>query len=289
MSKSTYNVIFCGTPEIAVPFLQSLVETTDFNVTAVITQPDRPVGRKQILTTSPVKEYALQKNLPVLQPEKITSEIIKNIPCDYLVVVAYGQILSNSILRIPTIAPVNVHMSLLPRWRGASPIQTAIASADTETGVSIQKMVYKLDAGDIIAQASIAIKPDDTSDSLSKKLIEIGIKILPATLREPLKVNMQNEDLVTYCHKLSREDGEVNFIQHTAAEIYNKWRAYFPWPGVTAIVDEIAVKIIKASLHPTADSIAIPCKNETMLYIESVQEPGKTPVTGRIWQTKRAA
>ena len=158
-----FTIIFCGTPAFAVPSLEALAADAAFDIRLVITQPDKPQGRKQMLTAPPVKLAAERLGIPVWQPENINAEISKleagSSQLDYLIVVAYGKILKKQLLDLPTIAPINVHASLLPRWRGASPIEHAILAGDTDTGVTVQIMAERLDEGGILAQQKIAIDP----------------------------------------------------------------------------------------------------------------------------------
>jgi methionyl-tRNA formyltransferase len=278
-----YRVIFCGTPDIAVPFLEALLHTENIEVLAVVSQPDRPVGRKQVLTASPVKQVAIMHGIPVIQPEKITSKDIVQYEYDYLVVVAYGQILSSKLLSSPKVASINVHMSLLPRWRGASPIQASIAANDAHTGITIQKMVKQLDAGDILKQVSIPILPADTSHTIATKLTTIGIPALIDTLLSPLQPVPQEESQATFCHKLSRADGVVHTDLQTAADIERTWRAYHPWPGVTTVYQGRTIKLLDVSLEKKAQSMGIPCANQTVLYVHTLQEPGGNSSTGLEW------
>src|SRR3989338_2527886 len=173
------RIIFLGTPEFACPFLQALSDESTFDVVQVITQPDKPVGRGKKLTSPPVKDLAKKLKIPVIQPLDINSDFklqatSYKLPADFLVVVAYGQILSKEVLALPKIAPVNVHASLLPRWRGASPIEHSILAGDTETGITIQRVVEKLDAGPILSQGRLPIDSRETKVSLTEKLAVLG-------------------------------------------------------------------------------------------------------------------
>ncbi|HLD64178.1 MAG TPA: methionyl-tRNA formyltransferase [Candidatus Peribacteraceae bacterium] len=282
------SVVFCGTPAFAVPTLHALIADPEFTVKLVITQPDKPMGRKQQVVTPPVKADALQHGLPVAQPEKIGTFTVP--PCDWLVVVAYGQIIPQKILAIPTKAPVNVHASLLPRWRGASPIQHAILHGDTETGVTIQKMIAKLDAGPILAQAAEPLPADATASLLHDRLSRLGAELLVETLKKPLQPREQDEAHVTMCKKLTRADGVVDPTKMTALEIDRRVRALTPWPGVTCQIEGQSVKIHEVSLLPILkQSVALPCKGGTTLYIARLQSPGKRVVTAEEWQRGRHA
>lgn len=285
--KQKHSVIFLGTPDFAVPSLQKLLASEGFEVTLVITQPDKPVGRTQELSALPVKVLAEQHGIPVFQPKNINKEWaerpIKKKP-DFLVVVAYGQILSQEILDEPTIAPVNVHASLLPRWRGASPIQHAILAGDTETGVTIQRMKLELDSGPILGQEKIQVDERATTESLFALLAELGAKLLMRTLNEPLNPVDQDDSGITLCTKLTRKDGEVDPKKMSAAEIHQKVRALVPWPGVKAVLFGNEVKLISTELSAAKDSVEVDCKDGTILFVTKLQAPGKKPMSGAEWK-----
>lgn len=228
------NIIFMGTPDYAQKILQRLIETDDINVVAVYTQPDKPVGRKKILTPPLVKMTALQHNIPVYQPnklrdEKIMQELLK-IPCDFIVVAAYGQILPRDILDY---APcINLHASILPQYRGASPIQQTLLHGDKITGVTAMLMEEGLDTGEILRIETIAVDDDIMVKELFEQLTEIATSLTIDVLHNfnvytPKK---QNEAEAMNCKKITKADGEVSF--DNAQEIYNKYRAFTPWPGV---------------------------------------------------------
>ncbi|MDD5041544.1 MAG: methionyl-tRNA formyltransferase [Candidatus Peribacteraceae bacterium] len=282
------DIIFCGTPEFAVPSLRALLERPqDFKVNLVITQPDEPVGRKQVLTPPPVKIFAEAHRLPFIQPENINDEAIsyklQAISCDVLVTVAYGQILSPALLALPRLGAVNVHPSLLPRWRGASPVQHAILAGDSETGVTVQMMVQALDAGPVLAQERIPLSPDEAAERLSALLAEMGGKLLVETLTKPFVPAAQEESKATFCRKLSRANGEVNPAEMTAEEIHRRVRALTPWPGVTAPFGGERVKILKTALVAEPEALEIPCKDGRTLFVLSVQSPGRKPMSGKAW------
>ncbi len=281
------TILFAGTSAFAVPSLQALAQNPAFRVIGVITQPDRPTGRKQTLTAPPVKDVAEKLKHPVFQPEKLNTEFATisagmERP-DFLVVVSYGQIVSQAILDFPTIAPINVHASLLPRWRGASPLQHAILGGDTETGVTIQKMVKQLDAGPILAQQSTPIDARETAMTLHDRLSMLGAELLVATLKKPLNPHDQDESKVTLCGKLTRQDGVVDSALLTAEEIDRKLRALTPWPAITMKVDGADLKILETSLQPDDRAHAVTCKDNTQLYLISVQPAGKKAMTGVAW------
>ncbi len=275
------HIVFLGTSPFAVPSLKALASDPRFSINLVITQPDRPVGRKQILTPSPVKMAAQELKLPIAQPENIKTFPTLTLTPTLLVVVSYGQLLPQSILDLPTIAPVNVHASLLPKYRGASPMQHSILNGDETTGVTVQRMVKALDAGPILSQESIAIDPKETFQTLHDKLAIIGADLLLETLSKPLKESVQNDSDATFCRKLNRTDGIANPKTMDAATIDRMVRALTPWPGV-AIQNN---KILKTSIEPHPDAISIPCRDASMLYILSIQPPSGKPMTGRAFGT----
>ncbi|OGJ54927.1 methionyl-tRNA formyltransferase [Candidatus Peribacteria bacterium RIFCSPHIGHO2_02_FULL_49_16] len=285
-----FSLVFCGTPAFALPSLHILCSDPAFDVKLVITQPDKPIGRDKNLHSPPVKHVAEKYGIKVLQPKNMNKELssindqLSSRP-DFLVVVAYGQILSQEILDIPAIAPVNIHASLLPRWRGASPLQHTILHGDTVGGVTIQRMEYALDAGPILAQKSLFLDPRETTVTLRDKLSTLGAELLQKTLKEPLHPESQDPTKVTMCHKLTRADGHVQTETMTAEEIDRSVRALVPWPGVTLFNQ--TVKILETALEPMEHAYPIPCAENTILYLVTVQPPGKKPMTGAAWARGR--
>ena len=246
------RIIFMGTGEIALPTLQWLIshqrddDAGGHEVVAVYTQPDKPVGRKQLLTAPEIKVIALERGIPVRQPETLrgNEEAISEFAAfrpDLAVVMAYGQILPRAVIGAPALACVNLHASLLPRHRGASPIQAAIRDGDSETGITLMYVVPKLDAGDMILKESMAIHPDDTGGTLHDRLAALGPRIIERAM--PLfkegrsAADPQEESLVTYSGKLGREDGEIDW-DNDAAAIERLIRAYDPWPGTFSVAIE---------------------------------------------------
>jgi methionyl-tRNA formyltransferase len=286
----SHSVIFCGTPDFALPSLQALLTDDAFNVTLVITQPDRPAGRKRTLTPPPVKIFAEKNGIPVFQPENINVELRdymekNNIAKpDFLVVVAYGKILRQVILDLPLIAPINVHGSLLPRWRGASPVEHAVLAGDAETGVTVQVMALELDAGPILSMRSLPIEPRATSHELRDTLSKIGAKLLVETLKKPLKTQPQPTSDITICGKLERDDGKVDPTTMTAEEIDRKVRALNPWPSVQCMAEGHKLKLIETSLDATTRSTPLPCAHQTTLHLVTVQEAGKKPMIAADWK-----
>ena len=279
-----HSIIFCGTSAFAVPSLEALAKDPAFTIDLVITQPDKPVGRSQELTPPAVKIAAETLGLKIFQPAKLNQEIGSiQIKPDFLIVVSYGQILSQEVLDLPKIAPVNVHASLLPRWRGASPLQHAILSGDTESGVTVQKIVKELDAGPILGQERTAIDPRETTQTLHDRLAQMGADLLLKTLKHPLNPKEQDLTKVTLCRKLTREDGVVDPQTMTAEEIDRKVRALTPWPGVTSVIHDKTIKILETSLDETPSSIPLPCLGGA-LYLTRIQEPGKKPMHAKEWR-----
>ena len=238
-----------GTPEFSVPIL-SMLQEEGYSILAVVTQPDRPVGRKKVLTPTPVKKEALRLGLPVLQPEKLKGsqqmdEILAMQP-DIIVTAAFGQILPKEILDAPEFGCLNVHASLLPAYRGGAPIHQAIIDGQNETGVTIMYMAQKLDAGDIISQKSIPIEDGDTTGILFEKLSIVGRDLLKETLPTILSRSnarvVQDENKVTFARNISREQERIDWNQ-SAKDIYNQVRGLNPWPVAYTTLREEAVKV----------------------------------------------
>lgn len=247
------NIVFMGTPEFAVPSLRSLMEA-GYRVSAVVTQPDRPVGRKKTLTMTPVKEEALKHGIPVLQPARLraseeTLEKIAAFQPDLIVTAAYGQILPKSVLELPRRGCINVHGSLLPRYRGGAPIQRAIIDGDTVTGITIMYMAEGLDTGDMIAKAETPIGPDDDAGAIFERLSGIGARLLLETLPGVLDGTAprapQDDALATYAPNLSREDERIDWTR-PAARLYDQLRGLSPKPGAFTTWNGDVFKIWKA-------------------------------------------
>lgn len=285
-----FSVIFCGTPDFAVPSLRALASDTAFDVKLVVTQPDKPVGRKKQVMAPPVKTLAETLGIPVLQPEHVNDELPAYLNMhpehqpDFLIVVAYGEILSQAVLDIPHIAPVNVHGSLLPHWRGASPVEHAILAGDAETGVTVQRMVQELDAGPVLSMAALPIGARDTALYLRSQLSEIGAQLLVDTLKRPLDPLPQPTESVSFCRKLTKEDGDVSREKMTAEEIDRRVRALNPWPGVLCDVQGNTVKILESSLDPITHSIPIACAHDSTLHLVRVQPPNKKEMFADDWR-----
>jgi len=244
------RVIFMGTPEFALAGLRELIAAPDFEIVGVFTQSDKPVGRQQKLTPPPVKELAVKNGLTVFQPLKIKTaiETIRDLRPDLIVVIAYGKIIPPEILDIPTYGCVNVHASLLPKYRGASCLNAPILNGDKETGVTIMKMDAGLDTGPILRQAKIQLNGRETLADVHDKLSALGAEILLPTLRDfvsgKIKPEPQDDSLASYVKILKKEDGRIDWTK-PAAEIERMIRAYNPWPGTYSEIDENDDGILK--------------------------------------------
>lgn len=281
-----------------------------FRPTWVISQPSRPVGRKQQLTDPPVVAWARQHDLPVLQPPRVKADDfmaqISSSPSDVAVVVAFGQIFRQPLLDLPRLGCVNVHASLLPSYRGAAPIQAAVAHGDAVTGVTTMKMERGLDSGPMLLQEELAIRADEIAADLTPRLAELGARTLVETLRRlaegSLEARVQDHQAATYAPRLSKDDGLIDW-RWTAQTIYDRWRAFTPWPGVNTLLGDRRVKILAgrpaSSGHaavPSADapsaeavdpgvilglrggSLCVQCGSGTILAVDRLQAAGKKAV-----------
>jgi methionyl-tRNA formyltransferase len=232
------RIVFCGTPEFAVPSLRRLAAEPGISVEAVITQPDRPRGRGQHVSASPVKEAAFAAGLHVYQPETIKSEsaqeFLKRVAPDVVVIIAYGQIIPARLLTIPRLGWMNLHASLLPRYRGAAPIHWAIANGETLTGLTTMQIDAGMDTGPILLQREIEIGPDETSPELPARMSEVGAGLVVDSLvrfdRGEIVPAPQDSHGASYAPILKKEDGRINWAK-TAQQIYNRMRGFMPWPG----------------------------------------------------------
>ncbi|GLG01071.1 methionyl-tRNA formyltransferase [Alicyclobacillus hesperidum subsp. aegles] len=294
------RALFMGTPDFALPALEALVRLS-WEV-CVVTQPDRPAGRKRLLTPPPVKRRALELGLRVLQPEKVghpdSVRALSEWDADILVTAAYGQLLPDRVLKLAKSGAVNVHASLLPRWRGAAPIQRAILAGDTKTGVTLMEMVRELDAGPMIAQQELPIGPDTTAGELHDKLAALGgqmcAEILPAYVRGELQAIPQPAVGVTYAEKLTRSDEWIDW-RLAADAIALRVRALAPWPGASAIApDGRQLKILRGHVgdghlsgepglaRRLGDTAVVACGNGVYV-VEQVQPAGKRPMSAGAW------
>ena len=273
------KIVFMGTPDFAVPCLKTLNE--NYEVIAVITQPDRPKGRGQKLTPSPIKEYALEHNLTVLQPEKIktleTEEQLKKLAPDLIVVVAFGQILSKAILDIPQLGCINVHASLLPKYRGAAPIHWSIINGETKTGITTMYMDVGLDTGDMILKEEVSISAKMNTGELHDTLMNIGAKTLLQTIKQiaegSVVRNKQNDAEASYAPLLTKELERINWLL-PAQEIYNLVRGLNPWPVAFSIFKGKKLKIWQTKV---IDNVTI----GEIGTVLSLTETGFTVQTGK--------
>jgi len=284
------NLVFCGTPQFAVPCLQKLIGA-GFPVHLVVTQPDRPKGRGMELTASPVKRCALELNLPITQPLKIKQNEefraqLGAIRPDAIIVVGYGRIIPQWMLDLPPIGNINVHASLLPKYRGAAPIQWAIAEGETVTGVTTMKIDAGLDTGDILLKSELPIDPSDTSETLSPKLAAMGADLLVETLNkiETITPHPQDHSKASLAPILKKEDGKINF-HLTADAICNRLRGFQPWPGAFTSfrgknLQLTQVKVLQQTV-PLGDLLVennrlfAGCAQQTAVEILELQPEGK--------------
>ena len=286
------SLVFCGTPRFAVPTLEKLVDA-GFRTQLVVTQPDRPKGRGLELVQSPVKESALKLNLPLAQPDRIKvneefrAQLIALKP-DAIIVVGYGRIIPPWMLDLPPLGNLNLHASLLPKYRGAAPIQWAIANGETVTGVTTMRIDAGLDTGDILQQHELAIAPDDTAETLAPRLAAIGADLMVETLRSlqagTIDPRPQENAQASLAPILKKEDGLVDFSR-PAAEIVNRIRGFQPWPGAYTKFRGKTLQIIQArpataivpqaGLHADANRLVVGCGNHTALELVEIQLEGK--------------
>jgi len=268
------RIVFIGTGEIGVPTLQALLRSSEHRVTGVVTQPDKPAGRTQQIEPPPIKRALAGTKMSILQPVRIKGreaiEEVRTLRPEAIVVMAYGQILSRAVLEIPMIACLNLHASLLPRWRGAAPIQAAIGAGDRETGITVMYMDEGLDTGDILLQRKIEIAPDQTSASLHDKLAQIAPEALAEAilLLEKGKATRvpQEDDLAIYAPKLEREHGRIDWTE-SAAVIERKIRAFDPWPGAFMEIDHRRLKIFAATIVDRSGKPGQISRNENELIV----------------------
>lgn len=297
--STSLRIIFAGTPDFAARHLDALL-TSGHQIVGVFTQPDRPAGRGKKLMPGPVKVLAETHGLPVFQPASLRPEenqkLVADLNADVMVVVAYGLILPNAVLDMPRLGCVNVHGSLLPRWRGAAPIQRALWAGDAETGVTIMKMDVGLDTGDMLYKLACPITAEDTSATLYDKLADLGPQGLIETLQQladnTATPEVQDEAQVTYAEKLSKEEARIDWSL-SAAQLERCIRAFNPWPMSWLMIDEQPVKVWKASVingNASAEpgTIIDASKNgiqvatgEGILNLESLQPAGKKAMSAQ--------
>lgn len=254
------RIVFFGSAPIGFFVLEALLSSAQDDVVAVVTQPDRPAGRKQQLTPCPVKTFALERNLPVLSPEKVKESLpeLSALYADLFVVVAYGQYIPQSVLALPKHGAINLHPSLLPKYRGSSPIQWALANGDTETGVTILYVSEKMDAGDILLQREVPISFEDTAATLEPVLAKDGAQLLMDAVEQirngTAQPKPQNDLLATEVRKLTKEDGRLDWIR-TAETLRNRIRGFTPWPGCFCeMPDGQRLKVLRAAVETRSGS-----------------------------------
>ena len=292
------RLVFCGTPQFAVPALQKLLSLSEFEMLAVFTQPDRPRGRGRQVTFSPVKEIALAANLPVRQPARIRApeveEQLRVLAPDAVIIIAYGQIIPARFLTIPKLGWINLHASLLPRYRGAAPIAWAIANGETRTGNTSMRIDAGMDTGEMLLQDELPILPDETAPELTARLAQAGAPLMVKTLRELALGNLsgraQDHSAATYAPILKREDGLIDW-QRPAQEIYNRIRGFTPWPGAYTEFRGQTCHVwgrpaaLESSPHfpgtisHTGGGVEIACGAATVLELTHVKIEGRKQVT----------
>jgi methionyl-tRNA formyltransferase len=288
----SFTIVFCGTPLFAVPALERLVDA-GFHVELVVTQPDRPKGRGLEVVASPVKQCALKLQLPIVQPASIKSNIdfrnqLSAINPDAVIVVGYGRIIPQWMLDLPRLGNINLHASLLPKYRGAAPIQWAIARGETITGVTAMKIDAGLDTGDILLQEKFSIALDDTSETLAPKLAGVGANLIVTTLRGmqagTIDSRPQDHSEATLAPILRKEDGLIDFSRR-AAEILNRMRGFQPWPGAFSKFRGKSLQVWKAAsrdqvqssseLTVEGDRLFVGCGHGSALELLELQLEGK--------------
>jgi len=293
------RLLFCGTPHFAVPTLRHLLSQSDFEIAAVITQPDRPRGRGQQVSSSPVKETASEASIPVHQPEKIraaeTQTLLETLAPDVIVIIAYGQIIPARLLSIPKLGWINLHASLLPKYRGAAPIHWAIADGETASGLTTMRIDAGMDTGDILLQEKIEIAHGQTAPELAKKMSEIGAPLMAETLRGIASGNLsplpQKHAEATYAPLLKKADGRIDW-NRPAQEIYNRLRGFDPWPGAYTSfrgqtchlwAEPFSLRTLTGSAPGTllleGREILIACGHATLLRLLSVKVQGRKQVS----------
>lgn len=301
--SDSIRIVYAGTPEFAVPALRQCC-VAGYEVVGVYTQPDRPAGRGRELKPSPVKQFALENNLTVFQPESFRAqahiEELKQLKPDLMIVAAYGLLLPETVLDIPALGCINIHASLLPRWRGAAPIQRAIIAGDEETGITIMQMDKGLDTGDMLLQKSCEIGEDETASSLHDRLMVLGgdtlLDILPEIISGDINAVPQNPEQVTYANKLNKQEAEINWSA-AAMQIRRCIRAYNAWPvaftnwqksekkrvvlriwEAVVLVGEMTSEKPGSVLKCSSDGIDV-ATGDGVLRLTSLQMPGKQRVS----------
>jgi len=295
------KIVFCGTPAFALPTLRHLIEESDFQVEGVVTQPDRPRGRGQQTASSPVKDAALEAGISVYQPEKIKSEsahdYLMRVAPDVVVIIAYGQIIPARLIAIPRLGWINLHASLLPKYRGAAPINWAIVNGETRTGLTTMRIDAGLDTGPVLLKHETAIGPDETMPELTARLAEAGAPLMAETLRKlergEIAPTPQDNSQATLAPPLKKEDGRIDWFL-PAPKIYNRIRGLQPWPGAFTNFRGATCRIWGKPLKHVAlggmpgiilpaqeDGLLVICGGATVLRIEHIQLEGRKRISDR--------
>lgn len=297
------RIVFMGSPEPVLSPLQALVDSRDHHLVGVISQPARPVGRKGVLTDPPVAAFAKAKGLPLFQPEKASAPeflaTLRELRPDVVITAAYGQILSDEFLKIPTRATINIHPSLLPLYRGATPVPAALLDGARTSGVTILFTVKALDAGAIILQDETPVGADETAGALTDRYFQLGAAMLPkalAKLADPaFKGTPQDDSRVTHCKKIKKTDGLVDWTQ-AAETIYNRFRAFEPWPGSYTFCQGKRLSLVEVRFNPargavpgsvgylkTQDVLTVGCGSDLILVSKIRPAGGKDLTAGAFW------
>ncbi|HZV60613.1 MAG TPA: methionyl-tRNA formyltransferase [Candidatus Eremiobacteraceae bacterium] len=293
------RIVFCGTPQFAVPTLKRLLAEPEFEVLAIFTQPDRPRGRGQQISFSPVKELALAAGVPVHQPEKIrdaqSQELLQSLAPDCIVIIAYGQIIPARLLPIPKSGWINLHASLLPKYRGAAPINWAIANGESVTGITSMRIDAGMDTGDMLLKSEIPIAPDEIAPQLIARLSEAGVPVMLDTLRGLIAASLtpqpQDHTQATSAPLLKKEDGLIIWAR-SAQQIYNRMRGFDPWPGAYTTFRGQACHLwgqpnprqIQNNKAPgqiffDSNNLLVVCGDGTVLRVLDVKQEGRKRIT----------
>ena len=293
------RILFCGTPQFAVPSFIRFLAQPDIEIAAVITQPDRPRGRGHEISASPLKEAAIAADIPVHQPGKIRSpearDLLQRLAPDCIVIIAYGQIIPAPLLSIPKLGWINLHASLLPKYRGAAPINWAIANGETQTGLTTMRIDAGMDTGEMLLQEEIDIAPEETAPELTESMAEAGAPLMVETLRGvatgKLIARPQNDGEATYAPLLKKEDGRIDW-KRPAQEIYNRMRGFAPWPGaytsfrgqtchLWAELFSLRAVDVRApgTIFRENTQILITCGHTTLLRLLSVKLEGRKQIS----------
>lgn len=297
MNCQRLRLVYAGTPDFAVPALKALIDS-DHEVIAVYTQPDRPAGRGRKLTASPIKQCAESHGIPVYQPVSLrdadAQKALTKLDCDIMIVAAYGLLLPQAVLDTPRLGCINIHASLLPRWRGAAPIQRAIQSGDSESGVTIMQMAKGLDTGDMLGKKTVAIHAQMTAGELHDKLAEMGrdglLEVLPSLCRGEISPEIQDDSLASYAGKISKQEAEIDWSLD-AKQIHRSICAFNPFPVAFTHLDDKVVRLWRSSLSEAewegepgevvyaANGEILVATGEGLVRIDELQMPGKKAVT----------